>query len=141
MALTGYRFDFAIYVESMNSITNVARLSAADVAMVFTSGIAPYVHESESGPTEQFVRNYGARVHHLAFDTARIEDTYAALGAAGMEFMVELVGSPEEGLKQTFSQPSTATLVVNEYIHRYGTFTGFFTQSNVTRLTAATGNQ
>jgi hypothetical protein len=32
-------------------------------------------------------------------------------------------------------------LLVNEYIHRYGDFEGFFTKGNVTLLTAATGKQ
>ena len=58
-----------------------------------------------------------------------------------MKFLLDLVGSPEEGLKQIFSVPSQNTLLVTEYIHRYGDFDGFFTESNVTRLTAATGKQ
>lgn len=70
-----------------------------------------------------------------------IDDTYDALGKDGMRFLVELVGSPDEGLKQTFTQPSKNTLLVNEYIHRYGDFDGFFSRSNVTLLTAATAKQ
>lgn len=139
--LTNYDFDFAIFVKVFNSITSVARLSKSDFAMVFTSGISPYVSEEVSGPTEKFVHNYGPRVHHLAFQTEDIEDTYSALVEDGMEFLIELVGSPDEGLKQTFTQPSKNTLLVNEYIHRYGDFDGFFTKSNVTLLTEATGKQ
>lgn len=41
MELTNYNFDLAIYVKLFNSITNLARLSAGDFAMVFISGIAP----------------------------------------------------------------------------------------------------
>ncbi len=141
MELTNYCFDFAIYVESLNSITNVARHPDHGFAMVFTSGISPYVNDDASGPTEKFTHNYGARVHHMAFRTEKIEDTFTALAAHGMEFLVELVGSPDEGLKQTFSQPSRNTILVNEYIHRYGDFKGFFTKSNVTSLTAATAMQ
>ncbi len=141
LQLTNYNFDFAIYVKSFNSITSVARLSASDFAMVFTSGITPYVSDEASGPTEKFIRNYGTRVHHIAFQTEKIEDTYQALVDDGMGFLIELVGSVEEGLKQTFSEPSKNTLLVTEYIHRYGDFDGFFTKSNVTRLTAATGKQ
>jgi len=80
-------------------------------------------------------------VHHLAFYTEEIDATYAALRRDGMEFLVELVGSPAEGLKQTFSNASPHTLVVNEYIYRYGGFDGFFTKSNVARLTEVTGRQ
>jgi hypothetical protein len=58
-----------------------------------------------------------------------------------MKFLVKLVGSPAEGLKQMFTEPSKITLLVNEYIQRYGDFDGFFSKSNVTLLTAATGKQ
>jgi 4-hydroxyphenylpyruvate dioxygenase-like putative hemolysin len=141
MELTSYRFDFALYIDTLNSITNVARLGDEDFAMVFTSGISPYVDEEHSGPTEKFIRNYGTRVHHLAFRTERIEEVFAALKRGGMTFLIELVGSRREGLKQTFSAPSRRTMLVTEYIHRFGRFDGFFTKSNVTLLTRATGRQ
>ena len=141
MRLTNYNFDFAIYVKSLNSITSVARLSSSDFAMVFTSGITPFVSQEASGPTEKFISNFGPRVHHIAFQTEEIEATVEALRKDGMKFLLDLVGSPEEGLKQIFSQPSKNTLLVLEYIHRYGDFDGFFTKSNVTSLTAATAKQ
>jgi len=141
MSLTNYSFDFAIYVSSLNSITSVARLSSSDFAMVFTSGISPDLNDGASGPTEKFIRNYGSRVHHIAFQTEQIEETYQALQNDGMKFLIELVGSPEEGLKQTFTEPSENTLLVTEYIHRYGDFQGFFTKSNVRLLTSATDKQ
>jgi hypothetical protein len=141
MRLTDYDFDFSFHVESLNSITNVARLSRDDYAQVFTSGIRPFRGLDESGPTERYIYNYGARVHHMAFRTENIEETYAALKADGMKFLVELVGSPAEGLKQTFSQSSPYTFLVNEYIQRYGGFDGFFARSNVTELTRATEKQ
>lgn len=141
MELTNYRFEFAIYVESLNSITNVARLSMDDYAMVFTSGIEPFKAVEESGPTELFIHNFNTRVHHLAFRTENIETTYEALAEHGMEFLVELVGAEEEGLKQTFTRPFADTFLVNEYIQRYGDFDGFFTKSNVTLLTKATERQ
>jgi hypothetical protein len=141
MRLTNYNFDFAIYVHSLNSITSVARLSSSDFAMVFTSGISPDLDDGSSGPTEKFIRNYGSRVHHIAFQTEKIEETYHALHDDEMKFLIELVGSPDEGLKQTFTLPSENTLLVTEYIHRYSDFQGFFTRSNVTLLTAATDKQ
>jgi len=141
MKLTNYNFDFAIYVKLFNSITTVARLSADDFAMVFTSGVTPYKSDEESGPTEKFIHNYGTRVHHLAFHTEEIEQTFAELKQNKMEFLIELVGSRKEGLKQTFSESSPSTLLVNEYIHRYGDFDGFFTKSNVTHLTESTKKQ
>ena len=141
MSLTNYNFDTAIYVETLNSITNVTRLGQADPAVVFTSGIKPYVNEETAGPTEKFVHAYGPRTHHVAFWTEDIDATFAAIKRDGQEFLVDLVGSPEEGLKQTFTRPSPHTLLVHEYIYRYGTFSGFFTKSNVTALTRATDNQ
>jgi len=141
IGLTNYHFEFAIYVRSLNSITNVARLSPNEFAMVFTSGIAPLAGSKAPGPTEGFIRNYGPRVHHLAWDTDSIDDVYAGLKSEGQAFLLDLVGSPEEGLKQTFSEASPTTLLVNEYIHRFGDFDGFFSRSNVTLLTEATKKQ
>jgi 4-hydroxyphenylpyruvate dioxygenase-like putative hemolysin len=141
MELTNYNFDFAIYVESMNSITSVARVTDGNFAMVFTSGIKPYVSEEESGPTEKFVYNYGPRVHHLAFHTENIEYTYEMLKEKGMTFLIKLIGSPGEGLKQTFSYPSKSTFLVSEYIYRYNGFDGFFTKENVADLTDSTSKQ
>jgi hypothetical protein len=142
LLLTNYHYDFAVYVKSLNSITSVARRDAADFAMVFTSGITPGSADIPgSGPTEAFIENYGTRVHHIAFDTSDIEKTVSSLSKDGLSFLLELVGSPEEGLKQIFTKPSPHTMLVTEYIHRYGGFTGFFTRSNVERLTAATGRQ
>ncbi len=141
MGLTGYDFDFAVYVESLNSITNVARLTHDDYAQVFTSGIEPFADLDTSGPTEKYIHNYGLRVHHIAFHTDNIDETFQAIKDDGMEFLVELVGSPEDGLKQTFTVASPHTFLVNEYIHRFGDFDGFFTKSNVTELTRATEKQ
>ncbi|HPB29870.1 MAG TPA: hypothetical protein PLB62_00270 [Candidatus Sumerlaeota bacterium] len=141
MALTNYKFDFAIYVEALNSITNVARLSQGEFAKVFTSGITAYNEDAPSGPTELFIKNYGARVHHLAWETRDIVATVGSLKADGHKFLSDLVGSEDEGLRQIFSEPSPNTFLVNEYIQRYGDFDGFFTKSNVTHLTAATAKQ
>ena len=141
IALTSYHYDFAVHVKSLNSITSVARRNQDDFAMVFTSGISPFTSDAESGPTEKFIRNYGARVHHIAFRTDKIEFTVEFLKKDGMEFLSELVGSEREGLSQIFSEPSKHTLIVNEYIQRYGNFDGFFTRDNVERLTKATERQ
>ncbi len=141
VGLTNYNFDTAIYVESLNSITNVTRHGSKDPAVVFTSGIHPFAGDMDAEPTEAFVFNYGPRTHHVAFWTEDIEDTFAAIKRDGQEFLIDLVGSPDEGLKQTFTKPSPHTLLVHEYIYRYGTFSGFFTKSNVTALTRATANQ
>jgi len=141
MALTDYHFAFAIYVPNLNSITNVSRIPGGRFALVFTSGIEAHPDPETLGPTERFVHNYGARAHHLAFLTEDIEATDAALRGDGLGFLSDLVGSEQDGIKQSFSEPSPNTLLVNEYIKRYGGFDGFFTQHNVTLLTLATANQ
>lgn len=140
LELTNYEFSMALYVDNLNSITNVARYAGDPYAMVITSGLGEAAPGQE-GPTEMFIKNYGRRIHHLAFRTENITATFAGLKDQGMEFLVELVGSQEQGLKQTFSKPSAETLMVNEYIKRYPGFDGFFTKSNVTLLTKATENQ
>jgi hypothetical protein len=141
MGLTNYSFAFAIYVPELNSITNVARCEGARFAQVFTSGIHMSGGEEGEGPTEAFVRNYGARVHHMAFLTEEIGAMDEALREDGLNFLSDLVGSEEDGIRQSFSVPSPNTLLVNEYIQRFGDFDGFFTQQNVTLLTEASGRQ
>jgi len=143
LSLTNYHFDFAVYVESLNSITSVARLAAGEYAQVFTSGISPLAEDAPeaSGPTERFIRNYGLRPHHMAFAVEHIETVVSGLAGQGMTFLSELVGSRVAGLKQIFSTMSPHTYLVNEYIERYDAFDGFFTKSNVTRLTKATERQ
>lgn len=141
LSLTNYHYDFAVYVKSLNSITSVARREPEDFAMVFTSGISPDAGDDGAGPTEKFIRNYGTRVHHIAFRTENIINSVAALRADGLEFLLELVGSTDEGLRQIFSVPSPHTMLVTEYIQRYGDFDGFFTRSNVEKLTKATEKQ
>lgn len=136
---TGYTLDGAF--EESDSITSVTRLSPDDFALVFTSGISPFVDDEQSGPTEQFIQNYGSSTHHLAFFTEKIEWTFGALKKDGLEILSPLLGSPEEGLKQTFSTASEHTLIVTEYIYRCEGFDGFFTRSNVTELTRVTENQ
>jgi hypothetical protein len=141
IAFTNYHYDFAVHVKSLNSITSVARRNPDDFSMVFTSGITPFTRDAESGPTEKFIRNYGTRVHHMAFKTDKIEESVTALKNDGLQFLLELVGSEDEGIRQIFSEPSQHTLIVNEYIQRYGNFDGFFTRSNVEKLTEATARQ
>jgi hypothetical protein len=142
LTLLPYSFHMSVYVKSLNSITNVTRMVGQDYAQVFTTGIVPYQGLSSAfEPTERFIVDYGTRVHHMAWNTSRIEDVVDSLRTDGKRFLLELVGSEEEGLKQTFTEQSAQSMLVTEYIHRYAGFDGFFTKSNVTELTRATGIQ
>ena len=125
----------------MNSITKVACLLIDDFAMVYTSSITSFRDIESSGPTETYINNYGTRVHHMAFHTEHIDDTFTELQNHKMKFLIDLVGSREEELKQNFSVQSPNTLVVNENIHRFDDIDGFFTRSNVADLTKSTEQQ
>lgn len=142
LTLLPYFFHLSIYVKPLNSITNVTRMAGEDFAMVFTTGITPY-RGLPAGiePTERFIVDYGTRVHHMAWNTSKIERVAESLKTEGQEFLLDLVGSEKEGLKQTFTAPSDLSMLVTEYIHRYPGFDGLFTRSNVTELTRATGLQ
>lgn len=141
MKYTNYSFEFAIYVESLNSITNVTRMKKEKFALVFTSGIEVGGSVENFGPTQKFIHNYGVRPHHMAFRTENIDDVVGYLKDNGMTFLLDLVGSKEQGLKQIFSSMSKTTMLVNEYIQRFDEFDGFFTKENVKVLTKATENQ
>ena len=77
----------------------------------------------------------------MAFETREIEAVVDGLSICGSRYRDRLVGSPEEGLKQIFTVSNRHCLLVSEYIQRYGDFDGFFTCSNVTRLTRAAASQ
>lgn len=60
-----------------------------------------------------YARRGRGTIRHQAFRTEQVEGTFAGLKAAGRELLVEVVGSPEKGLRQTFSRPLGNTLMVN----------------------------
>jgi len=119
-------------------------------AKVFTANNTPYfVNHLERlpSPTETFVRNYGPRLHHIAVavrdgETDGLENIdYAvqAIRAQGKEFLLDVIGSKEEGLKQIFSSASEHSSLIIEYVQRFGDFDGFFAKHNVAELTRAAG--
>ena len=58
---------------------------------------------------------------------------------SGKGFLLDVIGSKEQGLKQIFSNASEHSSLIIEYVKRYGSFDGFFTQENVAKLTEAAG--
>jgi hypothetical protein len=64
-----------------------------------------------------------------------------AIAAQGKGFLLETVGSREEGLKQIFSSASDFSSLIIEYVQRFGDFQGFFTRENVALLTFAAGQE
>lgn len=159
LSLTNYWFWGAYNIGDQNSSTNVCRNlqglpESQSPAKVFTANNTPfYVQHIDNlpCPTENFVRSYGRRLHHIAYG---VKDGYIGdesknyknvdfvvdqLKKAHTKFLDHIIGSCEEGLKQIFSEKSEHSLLITEYIQRCDNFDGFFTKENVAALTQAAG--
>lgn len=157
LSWSSYYFWGAYNIKDQNSSTNVTKSAHGlpeykSPAKVFTANNTPYfVNHLEHlpSPTETFVRNYGPRLHHIAvavMDGERdglenIEFAVNAIASEGQGFLLDVVGSREEGLKQIFSNASEHSSLIIEYVQRFGDFQGFFTQDNVAFLTEAAGRE
>lgn len=155
LSLTSYYFWGAYNIKDQNSSTNVTKSARAipeskSPAKVFTANNTPYFinHlEHLPSPTETFVRNYGPRLHHMAISVKdgeymgkeNIDFVVDAIAENGKGFLLDVIGSKEQGLKQIFSNASEHSSLIIEYVQRYGSFDGFFTQENVAKLTEAAG--
>jgi hypothetical protein len=157
LALSGYYYWGSYDITDQNSSTNVCKSvksipESVSPAKVFTANNLPYCVNHLDGlpsPTENFVRNYGARLHHIALSVKdgerdgkeNIEFVVDAIASQGKGFLLEVVGSREDGLKQIFSTASPFSALIIEYVQRYGDFKGFFTKDNVALLTEAAGTE
>lgn len=155
LSLSSYHFWGAYNIKDQNSSTNVTKSVHAmpeskSPAKVFTANNTPYfVNHLEKlpSPTETFVRNYGPRLHHMALavkDGERdgienIDFVVNNIAEQGKGFLLDVIGSKEQGLKQIFSNASEHSSLIIEYVQRYGDFEGFFTKENVAKLTEAAG--
>ncbi|HEY0842236.1 hypothetical protein [Methylotenera sp.] len=155
LSWSSYYFWGAYNIKDQNSSTNVTKSTHAipeskSPAKVFTANNTPYFisHlEHLPSPTEVFVRNYGPRLHHMAIavkDGERdgkehIDIVVDAISHNGKGFLLDVIGSKEQGLKQIFSNASEHSSLIIEYVQRYGSFDGFFTKENVAKLTEAAG--
>ncbi len=155
MSLSSYYFWGAYNIKDQNSSTNVTKSAhpipeSKSPAKVFTANNTPYFinHlEHLPSPTETFVRNYGPRLHHMAISVKdgehegkeNIDFVVDAIAENGKGFLLDVIGSKEQGLKQIFSNASEHSSLIIEYVQRYGSFDGFFTQENVAKLTEAAG--
>jgi hypothetical protein len=157
LSWSSYYFWGAYNIWDQNSSTNVTKsvheyAESRSPAKVFTANNTPYfVNHLEKlpSPTETFVRNYGPRLHHMALavkDGERegmenIEFVVKAIAEQGKGFLLDVIGSKEQGLKQIFSNASEHSSLIIEYVQRYGDFDGFFTKENVAALTEAAGTE
>ncbi len=155
LSLSSYYFWGAYNIKDQNSSTNVTKSAhpipeSKSPAKVFTANNTPYFinHlERLPSPTETFVRNYGPRLHHMAIAVKdgeyggkeNIDFVVDAIAENGKGFLLDVIGSKEQGLKQIFSNASEHSSLIIEYVQRYGSFDGFFTQENVAKLTEAAG--
>jgi len=155
LSLSSYYYWGSYDIKNQNSSTNVTKSvhfsqESQSPAKVFTANNTPYFVNHLDGlpsPTENFVRNYGPRLHHIAFavqdgsqgDVANIDYVVDAIRQNGKKFLLEIIGSQEEGLKQIFSSASEHSSLIIEYVQRFGGFAGFFTKDNVAELTHAAG--
>lgn len=157
LSWSSYYFWGAYDISDQNSSTNVTKSvhgvpESRSPAKVFTANNTPYfVNHLEKlpSPTETFVRNYGPRLHHLALavkdgerdGVENIDFVVHAIAEQGQGFLLDVIGSKEQGLKQIFSNASEHSSLIIEYVQRYGGFHGFFAKDNVAELTAAAGGQ
>jgi hypothetical protein len=155
LSLSSYYYWGSYDIKDQNSSTNVTksvhhRSEIRSPAKVFTANNTPYfVNHLEKlpSPTETFVRNYGPRLHHIALAVRdgetdgreNIEHVVKQIAAQGRDFLLDVIGSKEQGLKQIFSSASEHSSLIVEYVQRFGDFDGFFAKDNVAELTHAAG--
>lgn len=155
LSLTSYYYWGSYNIKDQNSSTNVTKSihfpdEIYSPAKVFTANNTPYfVNHLEQlpSPTETFVRNYGPRLHHLAIGVIdgeyngveNIDYVVDVIASQGKKFLLDVIGSREEGIKQIFSSASEHSSLIIEYVQRFGDFEGFFTKKNVAQLTHAAG--
>ncbi len=159
LTMVPYYFWGAYNIQEMNSSTNVTRNpwledDKRSPARVFTANNTPsYLNSLENlpMPTEEFVRNFGRRMHHMAFEVKdgevdgekNVDFVVRRLSQEGVSFLAEVVGecTDQPNLKQIFSRSSDHSLLITEYVQRCQGYDGFFTRDNVAALTAAAGRE
>lgn len=158
LTMTNYYFWGAYNIEDMNSSTNICRNPKIDYelkspAKVFTANNTPFYIQTIDNipsPTEDFVRNFGKRMHHIAYEVAdgeredgtkNIDYVVSQLMSEKIPFLAQIIGECKDfpDLKQIFSKSSPYSFLITEYVQRCKGFAGFFTKTNVAYLTKAAG--
>jgi hypothetical protein len=158
LTMSNYYFWGAYNIADQNSSTNVNRNGYVSddkisPAKVFTANNTPsFVNSFENlpMPTEDFVRNFGRRMHHIAYEVVdgdhesgekNVDFVVATLKDFGVNFLAHVVGECTDtpNLKQIFSKHSEYSVLITEYVERCFGYEGFFTKSNVAELTRAAG--
>ena len=155
LSLSSYYYWGSYDIKDQNSSTNVTKNvhqpdEMRSPAKVFTANNTPWFVNhlvKLPSPTETFVRNYGPRLHHIALAVRdgqhhgkeNIDHVVEQIAAQGRDFLLDVIGSKEQGLKQIFSSASEHSSLIVEYVQRFGDFDGFFAKDNVAELTHAAG--
>lgn len=157
LTCSNYYFWGAYNISAMNSSTNVNRhpdvkTDRLSPAKVFTANNTPYFVNAFTGspmPTEDFVRNLGPRMHHIAQEVKdgetdgmkNIDYAVGVIKEQQIKFLAHIVGECKDDpdLKQIFSKRSKFSMLITEYVERCHGFDGFFTKTNVAALTQAAG--
>jgi hypothetical protein len=158
LTISPYYFWGAYDIPEMNSSTNVTRYpnltdELISPAKVFTANNIPFYLNSidkRPSPTEDFVRNFGRRMHHIAYEVVdgereggmkNIDYVVGELAKADIPFLADIIGKCDDfpDLKQIFSKSSPYSFLITEYVQRCHDFKGFFTKTNVAALTEAAG--
>ena len=158
LTMSNYYFWGAYNIAEMNSSTNVNRNGHVtddkeSPAKVFTANNTPSFVNSFDNlpmPTEDFVRNYGRRMHHMAYEVVdgnhrggekNVDYVVKTLMDKGVPFLAHVVGEclDDPNLKQIFSKHSQYSILITEYVERCHGYDGFFTKTNVAALTQAAG--
>lgn len=158
LVMTNYYFWGSYNIDDMNSSTNISRSPGLpdellSPAKVFTANNTPfYVGHIDKlpSPTEDFVRNFGRRMHHIAYEVIdgerpdkmkNIDYVVSKLHEENIPFLAQVIGECKDfpDLKQIFSKSSNYSFLITEYVQRCQGFAGFFTKTNVAALTAAAG--
>jgi hypothetical protein len=158
LTMSNYYFWGAYNIADQNSSTNVNRNGYVvddkiSPAKVFTANNTPsFVNSFENlpMPTEDFVRNFGRRMHHVAYEVIdgdhasgekNVDFVVKTLKDFGVPFLAHVVGecTDKPNLKQIFSKHSEYSILITEYVERCFGYEGFFTKSNVAELTKAAG--
>ncbi len=155
LSLSSYYYWGSFDIIDQNSSTNVTKSmhfqdELRSPAKVFTANNTPYFVNHLKifpSPTENYVRNYGPRLHHLALavkdgkqqGVENIDYVVEAIREEGKSFLLDIIGSKFEGLKQIFSSASEHSSLIIEYVQRFSGFHGYFHANNVAELTHAAG--
>jgi hypothetical protein len=158
LTMVPYYYWGSYDIAEMNSSTNVTRHpTVADdklsPARVFTANNTPSYLNSLVNlpmPTEDYVRNFGRRMHHIAYEVAdgatngemNVDYVVHSLKKLGITFLADMVGECDDqpNLRQIFSKSSPYSLLITEYVERCMGYDGFFTRENVAALTEAAGH-